>query len=59
MSDKPLDVQGVNSEVGIPTTGKHDFIRYDDKEHKVNKFRLERGETITLTYLVTPIEPIN
>lgn len=55
MSDKPLDVQGVNSEVGIPTAGKHDFIRYDDKERKIEKFRLDRGETVTLTFIATPI----
>lgn len=51
MSDKPLDVVGPSVASGV---GKHDFIKYDDKEHKVNKFRLDRGETVTLTYIVTP-----
>lgn len=55
MSDKPLDAQGINSEVGIPTAGKHDFIRYDDKQRKIDKFRLDRGETITLTFIATPV----
>lgn len=55
MSDKPLDVKGINSEAGIPVSGKHDFIKYNDKEHKVNKFRLDRGETVTLAFVATPI----
>lgn len=50
MSDKPLDAVGPPVTSGV---GKHDFIKYDDKEHKVNNFRLDRGETVTLTFVAT------
>lgn len=50
MSDKPLDAVGPSVASGV---GKHDFIKYDDKEHKVKKFRLNRGETVTLTFIAT------
>ena len=57
MADKPLDCVGITPVNGLPVMGKSDFITFHDKEHKIEKTRLEKGETITKYYIVTSIEP--
>jgi hypothetical protein len=47
MTNKPLDCTAPKDNMG-----KHDFINFDDKEHKIDKTRLNKGETITKSYVV-------
>ena len=58
MTDKPLDCVGVQANLKKPGRGKHDFITFEDKEHKIAKARIKREGSITLTYVVTPVEEV-